>query len=323
MGATLVGIVLLSSANVYLLLVCAAALVGIGSSVFHPESSRIARIASGGRHGLAQSLFQTGGNAGTSLGPLLAAFVVAPRGQGSLAWFSLAALAGMAVLWNLGRWFRRIQVAGPVGQTARAAHVLSPARVRFALAVLLILTFSKMIYLTSLTNYYMFFLIDRFGVSVQSAQVHLFLFLAAVAAGTFAGGPIGDRIGRKLVIWISILGVLPFSLALPHANLFWTGVLTVVIGLVLASAFSAILVYGQELLPGRVGLVAGLFFGFAFGMGGLGAAGLGKLADWTSIGFVYRVCAFLPALGLLTALLPDLRQRRAGPGRASTGIAGA
>jgi FSR family fosmidomycin resistance protein-like MFS transporter len=306
MSITLGGLLLLSSAGSYPLLVLSAALVGVGSSIFHPESSRIARFASGGKHGLAQSLFQTGGNAGTSLGPLLAAFIVVPRGQHSLAWFSIAAVIGITVLWNIGRWFAHTRERMPRRETHRPPRLAS-SRVRFALAILVVLTFSKMVYLSSLTNYYTFFLIHRFDVSIQGAQLHLFAFLAAVAAGTFAGGPVGDRFGRKFVIWVSILGVLPFSLVLPFANLFWTGVLSVIIGLVLSSAFSAILVYGQDLLPGRVGLVAGLFFGLAFGMGGLGAALLGRLADATSIEFVYRLCSFLPALGLLTAFLPNLK----------------
>jgi FSR family fosmidomycin resistance protein-like MFS transporter len=308
MTVTLTGLLLLSVANRFGLLLCAAALVGVGSSVFHPESSRIARVASGGRHGLAQSFFQTGGNAGSSLGPLLAAFVVVPRGQSSVAWFSIAAIIGIAVLWRVGAWYARVGVRhAAISRTHAAVHSLSPGDVRKGIIVLLVLVFSKYIYLTSLTSYYTFFLIHRFHVSVQSAQIHLFAFLGAVAAGTFVGGPVGDRFGRKYVIWGSILGVLPFTLALPYASLFWTTVLSVVIGFVLASAFSAILVYAQELLPGRVGLVSGLFFGFAFGIGGLGAAALGKIADVTSLDFVYHVCAWLPAIGLLTALLPDLR----------------
>jgi MFS transporter, FSR family, fosmidomycin resistance protein len=312
MSFTLVGILLLATAGRYELVLLAAALVGIGSAVFHPESSRIARLASGGQHGLAQSLFQTGGNLGSSLGPLLAAFIVLPRGRPSVAWFSVAAFVGIGLLWRVGIWYAarlRARSAAPV-KVARP-DTLSRAHVKRALTILLVLTFSKYIYLSSLTSYFMFFLIHRFQVSVQSAQLHLFGFLGAVAAGTFLGGPIGDRIGRKYVIWGSILGVLPFSLVLPYASLFWTSVLSVVIGLILASAFSAILVYAQELLPGRVGLVAGLFFGFAFGVGGIGAAALGKLADIAGIDFVFRLCAFLPMLGLLTAFLPDLHPRRA------------
>jgi FSR family fosmidomycin resistance protein-like MFS transporter len=309
MTVTLTGLLLLSVAGRFSLLLVSAGLVGVGSSVFHPESSRIARVASGGRYGLAQSLFQTGGNAGSSLGPLLAAFVVVPHGQTSVAWFSIAAILGIALLWRVGAWYARV---GPIhGRAAPSYHVsqLSAAKVKLGIVVLLMLVFSKFIYMASLGNYYTFFLIHRFGVSVQNAQIHLFAFLAAVAAGTFIGGPVGDRFGRKYVIWISILGVLPFTLALPYANLFWTTILSVLIGVILASAFSAILVYAQELLPGRVGLVSGLFFGLAFGTGGLGAALLGKIADRTSLDLVYHVCAWLPAIGLLTALLPDLPSR--------------
>jgi FSR family fosmidomycin resistance protein-like MFS transporter len=308
MTVTLSGLLLLSTADRYPLLLMAAGLIGVGSSVFHPESSRIARVASGGRHGFAQSLFQTGGNAGSSVGPLLAAFIVVPHGQGSVAWFGIAALVGIVMLWQVGAWYARVGVIRPGGSMRVAAHHALPSReVRRGIVVLLVLVFSKYIYLASLTNYFTFFLIHRFHASVQSAQLHLFGFLGAVAAGTFAGGPVGDRFGRKYVIWGSILGVLPFTLVLPYANLFWTTVLSVVIGLILASAFSAILVYAQELLPGRVGLVSGLFFGFAFGVGGLGAAALGKIADVTSLDFVYHVCAWLPAIGLLTAWLPDIK----------------
>jgi MFS transporter, FSR family, fosmidomycin resistance protein len=312
MGVTLSGIVLLSGAHHFALIVTAAALIGVGSSVFHPESSRVARVASGGRHGLAQSLFQTGGNAGSSLGPLLAAFVVVPYGQSSLAWFSVVALCGVALLWRVGLWFARSGAAVAPATSAPSRHPTLGAReVRTALAILVALVFSKFIYLTSLTSYYTFYLIHRFHLSVQSAQLHLFVFLGAVAAGTFLGGPIGDRVGRKVVIWISILGVLPFTLLLPYVTLGWTSVLSAIVGLVLSSAFSAILVYAQELVPGRVGLIAGLFFGVAFGIGGLGAAALGWLADRTSIEFVFRVCAFLPCLGLLTAWLPDVKTRQA------------
>ena len=309
MSFTLVGLLLLAVAGRYALLLSAAALVGIGSAVFHPESSRIARAASGGQHGFAQSFFQTGGNFGSSLGPLLAAFIVLPRGQGSIAWFSVAAATAIALLWYVGTWYRaHLVTPSAAGASHAGAGSPLPARqVRIALGVLLVLIFSKYIYLSSLISYYTFFLIDRFGVPVQTAQLYLFLFLGAVAAGTFIGGPVGDRIGRKYVIWGSILGVFPFSIALPYANLFWTGVLSVIIGLILASAFSAILVYATELLPNRVGTIAGLFFGLAFGIGGVGAAALGKLADLTSIAFVFRLCAFLPLLGLATALLPDVR----------------
>jgi FSR family fosmidomycin resistance protein-like MFS transporter len=308
MGFTLAGLLMLSVAARFGTLLVAAGLVGIGSSIFHPESSRVARMASGGRHGFAQSFFQVGGNAGSALGPLVAAFVVLPRGQRSLAWFSVAAMVAITVLWRVGRWYAAHERRRAARPTARAEPRpgLPASKVRTALVVLVVLVFSKYFYLASLTSYYTFYLIDRFHVSVQSAQLYLFLFLGAVAAGTFIGGPVGDRFGRKLVIWCSILGVLPFTLALPYANLFWTAVLSVGIGIVIASAFSAILVYGQELVPGRVGLISGLFFGLAFGMGGIGAAVLGELADHTSIEFVYRVCAFLPALGLLTALLPEM-----------------
>lgn len=306
MVVTLMGLLLLSVADRFSLLLFSAGLVGVGSSVFHPESSRIARVASGGRYGFAQSLFQTGGNAGSSIGPLLAAFVVAPRGQASVAWFSIAAVIGIALLWRVGAWYSGVAADHPAVARSQSTTVTLPKRdIKRGIAVLLVLVFSKFIYLTSLTNYYAFFLIHRFQVSVQSAQIHLFAFLGAVAAGTFIGGPIGDRFGRKYVIWVSILGVLPFSVALPYANLFWTTVLSLIVGLVLASAFSAILVYAQELLPGRVGLISGLFFGFAFGIGGIGAAVLGKVADVTSLDFVYHVCAWMPAIGLLTALLPD------------------
>ena len=312
MGCTLAGLVLLSLAGSFGMILVAASLVGIGSAVFHPESSRMARAASGGRHGLAQSLFQVGGNAGTAAGPLVAAFIVVPGGQGSIAWCSLAALVGIAVLFQVGRWYRNHLSTRPT-RAHTATHASRPAfsraRVVLAVAILLCLIFSKYFYLVSLSNYYTFYLIDKFHVSVQTAQVYLFLFLGAVAAGTVAGGPIGDRLGFKFVIWVSILGVFPFTLLLPYANLLWTAVLSVPIGLILASTFPAIVVYAQELMPRRVGMVAGLFFGFAFGMAGLGAAVLGKLADLTSISFVYRVCSFLPLIGLLTAFLPNLSRR--------------
>src|SRR5262249_55634615 len=294
MGLTLTGLMLLSLAPSFAALLLAAALVGLGSSVFHPESSRVARIASGGQHGLAQSVFQVGGNAGTSLGPLLAAFLVVPRGQSSVAWFALPTLLGIGLLTKIGGWYKRaIAARANVAERPKNRSPLSTRKTALSIAILLALIFSKYFYLASLTNYYTFYLIQRFHLSVQSAQVHLFAFLGAVAAGTIIGGPLGDRIGRKAVIWGSILGVLPFTLLLPHVNLFWTGALTVVIGLILASAFSAILVYAQELLPGKVGMISGLFFGFAFGMAGIAAAVLGKLADRTGIEFVYQVCAFL------------------------------
>ena len=312
MGFTLTGLVLLSLAGSFPLLLLAAALVGVGSSVFHPESSRVARLASGGRYGLAQSVFQVGGNLGSSLGPLLAAFIVLPRGQTSIAWFSGAALLAMLVLAKVGGWYRRtgLAVARRGAGSAAVASALSRKRVALTLVVLMALMFSKFLYLASISSYYTFYLITKFHVPVQSAQLYLFLFLGAVAAGTIIGGPIGDRVGRKYVIWCSILGVLPFTLLLPHVDLFWTAVLSVVIGVVLASAFSAIVVYAQELMPGNVGMIAGLFFGFAFGMGGLGAAALGQLADLTGIVTVFKICAFLPALGLLTGFLPNLETGR-------------
>lgn len=312
MGFSLFGLLLLSSATTFAMLLVAAGLVGIGSSVFHPESSRVARMASGGRHGLAQSLFQVGGNVGSSFGPLLAAFLVLPRGQSSIAWCSLLAVMGMGILWKVGRWYKArhaltsVAARRPVPDTHRAP---SGRRVGWSLAILGALIFSKYFYMASLATYYTFYLIQKFGVPVRTAQIDLFVFLVAVAAGTVLGGPLGDRFGRKYVIWGSILGVLPFTLLLPHANLFWTAILTVPIGLILASAFSAIVVYAQELVPGRVGLISGVFFGFAFGMGGLGAAALGQLADAIGIESVYRLCAFLPAIGLLAAFLPNLDRR--------------
>jgi FSR family fosmidomycin resistance protein-like MFS transporter len=302
---TLGGMLLLAVAPSYAFVLAAVAAVGVGSAVFHPESSRVARMASGGRHGLAQSVFQVGGNVGSALGPLVAALVVLPFGQRSIAWFALAALAAIALLARVGRWY-----AGRRGAALHASRERSPLprrRVVGAVAVLVALVFSKYFYLASLTSYYTFFLIQRFHVPVRTAQLYLFLFLGSVAAGALLGGPIGDRIGRRYVIWGSILGVLPFTLAMPYASLGWTAVLSVVIGLVLSSAFSAAVVYAQDLMPGRVGTVAGLFFGFAFGVGGVGAALLGRLADRHGIELVYRVCAFLPAIGLLAAFLPDLR----------------
>ena len=308
MGLTLAGLLFLSIAGNFITLLMAAALVGTGSSVFHPESSRVARMASGGQHGLAQSLFQVGGNAGLSLGPLMAAFIVMPRGQSSIAWFSVAAMAGILILAKVSGWAIKnrstVKKAGAVRQEHHAN--LSKRRVVLSIAVLMALLFSKFVYLASLTSYYTFYLMNKFQMSVRSAQVHLFVFLGAVALGTIVGGPVGDRIGRKRVIWCSILGILPFTLALPYANLLWTEILSVVIGLILASAFSVIVVYAQELVPGRVGMISGLCFGFAFGMAGLGAAILGELADITSINFVYTVCSFLPAVGLLAAFLPNL-----------------
>jgi len=310
MGFTLCGLLLLSQAGSFPMLLLAAALVGTGSSIFHPESSRIARLASGGRHGFAQSFFQVGGNAGSALGPLLAAFVILPHGQGALAWVGLLAVAGIVLLTRVGMWYAR-RAKPKVAKVAAAAATLPKRQIVVAIGVLLALIFSKYFYLISLSNYYTFYLIEKFHVSTQSAQIHLFYFLGAVALGTLVGGPIGDRVGRKWVIWVSILGVLPFSLLLPHVDLFWTAVLTVVIGLILSSAFSAILVYATELLPGNVGLIAGMFFGFAFGMGGIAAAVLGEIADHKGIEYVYQICAWLPAIGLLTAFLPDLHRRHA------------
>jgi FSR family fosmidomycin resistance protein-like MFS transporter len=308
MAFSLVGLLLLARAPTFTAILMAALLMGIGSAVFHPESSRVARMASGGRHGLAQSVFQVGGNIGSSFGPLLGAFLVLPRGQSSIAWCALLALVAMVVLWKIGGWHRAWRPHGvaAAGSAADARVRVSPRRIGWSLAILAALIFSKYFYLASLNSYYTFYLIDKFHVSVRAAQIDLFIFLAAVAAGTILGGPIGDRIGRKLVIWGSILGVLPFTLLLPYANLFWTPILTVVIGLILASAFSAIVVYAQELVPGRVGLISGVFFGFAFGMGGIGAAVLGQMADVIGIEAVYRLCAFLPAIGLLAAFLPDV-----------------
>jgi FSR family fosmidomycin resistance protein-like MFS transporter len=313
MGFSLCGLLLLSVAPNFCMLLVAASLVGMGSSVFHPEASRVARMASGGQHGLAQSLFQVGGSAGAALGPLLAAFIVVPHGQHSLAWFSIVALLAMLILTLIGQWYRRmIAVARTKPAPALQGAARLPRRkVMFTISILLVLIFSKFFYTASLNSYYTFYLIQKFQLTVQQAQIFLFLFLGAMAVGTFIGGPIGDRIGRRYVIWGSILGVLPFTLALPYANLAMTGVLSVVIGLILSSAFAAILVYAQELLPGKVGTVAGLFFGLAFGMAGLGAAVLGTLADHTSITFVYRLCAFLPALGLLAYFLPPLSEEKA------------
>ena len=306
MAFSTAGLILLSSAPGFASILLAVGLIGVGSAVFHPEAARIARMASGGHHGLAQSVFSLGGNAGTSLGPLLAAFVVLPQGQRSIAWFSSAALAAMAVLTKVSSWYKDQKPANRARRAASASGHAAGRRVGWAMAVLMALTFSKFFYLASLTNYYTFFLIAKFHVSVENAQVHLFVFLASAATGGLVGGPLGDRIGRKYIIWGSILGVLPFTLILPYANLFWTGVLSVIIGLVLASAFSAILVYAQDLVPGKVGAISGLFFGLAFGMGGIGAAVLGTIADMTSIEFVYRICAYLPAIGLLAVLLPDI-----------------
>jgi FSR family fosmidomycin resistance protein-like MFS transporter len=312
MGSTLVGLLLLASAPSYRMLLLAVAFVGVGSAVFHPESSRVARMSSGGKQGFAQSLFQVGGNTGSAIGPLLAAFIILPRGQGAVAWFSVAALAGIVVLLFVSRWYKE-HAAEKGKQLLRhdeAAPKLPTRTVAISMGILIALIFSKYIYLASLTNYFTFYLISTFHVSVRTSQLHLFILLGAVAAGTFLGGPVGDRIGRKYVIWCSILGVLPFTLLLPYVNLFWTGILSVIIGFVLASAFSAILVYAQELVPGKVGLIAGLFFGLAFGMGGIGAALIGKLADVAGIRFAYLLCSYLPAIGLLTGFLPNLETKK-------------
>src|SRR5215510_4289932 len=314
MSSSLTGLLLMAFTTNYLMVLAAAALIGMGSSVFHPESSRVARLASGGQHGLAQSVFQVGGNFGTALGPLLAAFVVLPFGQGSIAWFSIVALIGMVLLAAIGSWYGRtlkFNNAAPQSEL-EAIHELTHGKVRKSVAILMALTFSKDFYLVSITSFYTFYLIHTFGLSVRSAQLYLFLFLFAVAAGTVIGGPIGDRIGTRRVIWWSILGVLPFTLALPYVGLLGTAIVSVIIGLILASAHPAIIVYAQSLIPGRVGMVAGLFFGLAFGVAGIGAAFLGWLADATSITFVYHVCAVLPAIGLLAAFLPEMAK----PGKA-------
>ncbi len=311
MGVSLVGLLVLALAASYPQLLVGAALLGLGSSIFHPESSRIARLASGGAHGLAQSVFQVGGNFGSALGPLAAAFVILPRGRASLCWFAIVALVGMALLTFVGHWYRKKGHAQPPARTVVGRHPhLSRGQVSRAMAVLVCLIFSKYVYLASITSYYIFYLMHHFSVAPQAAQIDLFVFLAAVAAGTVVGGPIGDRVGRKKVIWVSILGILPFTLLLPHVALQTTVVLSAAIGMILSSAFPAILVYAQELMPGRVGMISGLFFGLVFGVSGIAAAVLGKLADVQGIDCVYQVCAFLPLIGLLTAFLPDLERRR-------------
>ncbi|MEI6588771.1 MAG: MFS transporter [Verrucomicrobiota bacterium] len=313
MSFTLVGIGMLAFASDYRYLIIAAAMIGVGSAVFHPEASRVAKLASGGKFGFAQSLFQVGGNFGSAIGPLLAAAIVIPHGQLHVLWFSILAFIGIIVLSKVGQWYRDHLIE--LKKTGKKEHIhlphgISRGRVIFSILILMSLIFSKYFYLVSLSNYFTFYLISKFGVSVQTSQVFLFIFLFSVAAGTIIGGPVGDRIGRKYVIWASILGVAPFTLILPYMNLVWTVILTVPIGIILASAMSAILVYAQELLPGRTGLISGLFFGFAFGMGGLGAALLGRLADQTSIEYVYRVCAYLPLIGLLTVFLPNFEQKQ-------------
>lgn len=311
MGFTLVGLIVLSLAPSFNFLIISVAMVGIGSSIFHPEASRMAHMASGGRRGMAQSIFQLGGNFGSSIGPLLAALIIVPYGQSNIIWFSAIALLAIILLINIGGWYKRkirIKAKRPEKETAHAQG-LPKKTIIFSVLILLVLIFSKYIYLTSMTTYYTFYLIHKFGVSVQDSQVYLFIFLFSIAAGTIIGGPLGDKFGRKYVIWASILGVAPFSLLLPHANLFWTAILTIPIGVILASAFSAILVYAHELFPGKVGMVSGLFFGFAFGMAGIGSAVLGGIADRTSIEYVYQICAYLPLIGLVTAFLPNIKTR--------------
>ncbi len=308
---TLIGIVTLGFAPNYASVLAAAALIGAGSAIFHPESSRIARLASGGRHGLAQSIFQVGGNAGSAMGPLLAAWIILPQGQPSLAWFAIAALIAIVVLARVGGWYKRQHIDRPkTAQVAAAIGPVSPARVRWSIAVLVLLIFSKYFYIASITSYFSFYLIEKFHISVRSAQIYLSVFLLAMALGTLFGGPLGDRIGRKRVIWVSILGIAPFSLILPYVDLMWVGILTFIIGFILSSAFSAIVVFAQELMPGNVGAVSGLFFGFAFGIGGIGAAVLGSLADQHGIEFVYRICAYLPLLGMVAAFLPNIEHKR-------------
>jgi FSR family fosmidomycin resistance protein-like MFS transporter len=312
MVCTLIGILMLSMVGSFPAILVASALVGVGSSTFHPETSRVARLASGGRYGLAQSTFQVGGNAGSAFGPLLAAAIIIPYGQGNVAWFGLFAVFAILVQYGLSRWYRHHLNLFKLKQGGKATHGLSKRRVTFALVVLALLVFSKYFYMASFTSYFTFYLIEKFDLSVASSQLYLFLFLGAVAAGTFFGGPIGDRIGRKQVIWFSILGAAPFTLALPYVDLFWTGVLSMIIGFILASAFSAIVVFAQELVPGNVGMIAGVFFGLMFGFGGIGAALLGHLADIHGIEYVYTLCSFLPLLGILTILLPSTGQRPSG-----------
>jgi MFS transporter, FSR family, fosmidomycin resistance protein len=307
---TLTGLILLSQAKNYAMLLVSVAVIGTGSSVFHPEASKVAYMASGGRRGLAQSIFQVGGNMGGALGPILAAIIIVPFGQTSILWFSILALLAIFVLFNIGRWYTHHMNMRKKVIAITEGHGLSTTRVAWSVVILLILIFSKYFYTVSITSYFTFYLMHKFNVSVQASQVHLFLFLFAVASGTLLGGPVGDRIGRKYVIWFSILGVAPFTLLLPYANLFWTSVLSFMIGVILASAFSAILVYAQELIPGKIGMISGLFFGFAFGMGGLGSALLGMLADKTSIEYVYQVCSFLPLIGVITVFLPDIGTKR-------------
>lgn len=313
MSFSLAGLLVLSFAGSFSMLLLAVGMIGIGSSIFHPEASKVAYMAGGNRRGLAQSIFQVGGNAGSSIGPLLAALIIVPYGQSNIVWFSLLALIAIIVLITIGKWYKNNLdklTRKAIARNEKTGSALSKRTVVMSVVILLVLIFSKYFYLASMTSYYTFYLIDKFHVSVQSSQLYLFIFLFSVAAGTLLGGPLGDKFGRKYVIWFSILGAAPFTLLLPHANLFWTSVLSVFIGVIIASAFSAILVYAQELLPGKVGMVSGLFFGFAFGMGGVGSALLGVLADHTSINYVYQLCAFLPLIGLLTGLLPNIGVHR-------------
>jgi MFS transporter, FSR family, fosmidomycin resistance protein len=314
MSFTLTGLIFLSLADSFATILISVGLIGVGSAIFHPEASKVAYMASGGKRGLAQSIFQVGGNAGSAFGPLLAAMVVVPYGRGHILYFGLLAMVAIFVLVTIGKWYKNnVHLTKPKFQKGLSENIqlFSKRKIAFSVVILLLLIFSKYFYLASMSSYYTFYLINKFGLSVQNSQIHLFIFLAAVAAGTFIGGPLGDHFGRKYVIWFSILGVAPFTLLLPHVNLFWTSILSVIIGFILSSAFSAILVYAQELMPGKVGMVSGLFFGFAFGMGGIGSAVLGVLADHTSIIFVYKICAFLPLIGLITGFLPNIAGRKA------------
>ncbi|MDA6068321.1 MFS transporter [Flavobacterium sp. AC] len=310
---TMLGLAAVAYASSFVNILLAVSLIGIGSSIFHPEASRVAHMASGGKRGLAQSIFQLGGNAGSAIGPLLAAIIVVPYGQSNIIWFCIAAVLGIIILSGIAKWYQEhlnLKALNKSASVEEVHHSLSKQKVILSLAILMVLIFSKYFYMASMTSYYTFYLIDKFHVSVQESQVYLFTFMGAVAAGTLFGGPLGDRFGRKYIIWISILGVAPFTLLLPYVSLFWTGILSVIIGLIISSAFSAILVYATELVPGKVGLIAGLFFGFAFGMGGLGSAILGKLADATSIEYVFKVCAFLPLIGVLTTFLPNIEGKK-------------
>ncbi|BAV07771.1 MFS transporter, FSR family, fosmidomycin resistance protein [Filimonas lacunae] len=312
MAFTLAGLLCLSQAGSFTAILLSVSLIGTGSSIFHPESSRVAHLASGGKKGLAQSIFQLGGNAGSAIGPLLAALIVIPHGQTYISWFAVSAVLGMIILWRIGVWYKA-HLQEKVNKAASTV-VLNPNltknRVIASLGILLVLIFSKYFYMASMTSYFTFYLIDKFHLTVQQSQMYLFVFLASVAAGTLLGGPLGDRFGRKYIIWISILGAAPFTLLLPYANLFWTGALSVIIGIIISSAFSAILVYATELVPGKVGMIAGLFFGFAFGMGGLGSALLGRLADHTNMFYVFKICAFLPLIGIITGFLPDIEGKK-------------